>query len=86
MKELLKNRFQAQIEELQKKEEETQDAQVLLLKESNENLKTLLNNAEKKYVHLTNMNSELQKRIDMLEQQNHMKNEQMFDFFMDLII
>ena len=82
----MKNRFQAQIEELQKKEEETQDAQVLLLKESKENLKTLLNNAEKKYVHLTNMNIELQKRIDMLEQQNHMNNEQMFDFGMDLII
>ena len=70
-------RFEKQLNELRSKEVETEEAEVLLLKESNENLKVLLNNAEKKYVHLTSMNTELEKRIDLLEQQNHMKNDHM---------
>lgn len=71
------NRCENQLAEFKQKEEESKDAEVFLLKESNENLKILLNNAEKKYVHLTSMNTELQKRIDILEQQNHMRTEQM---------
>lgn len=70
-------RCEKQLAEYKQKEEDSKDAEVFLLKESNENLKILLNNAEKKYVHLTSMNTELQKRIDLLEQQNHMRNEQM---------
>lgn len=71
------DRCENQLAEFKQKEEESKDAKVFLLKESNENLKILLNNAEKKYVHLTSMNTELQKRIDILEQQNHMRTEQM---------
>lgn len=45
------------------------------LKEANENLKLLLNTAEKKYVHLTTVNTELQKRIDLIEQQSRIQND-----------
>lgn len=59
--------------ELQSKEEAPSSSEVLELKEANENLKILLNNAEKKYVHVTSMNTELQKRIELIEQQSQVK-------------
>lgn len=74
---VMKEEFEKQLNELKAKEAEAEEAEVLLLKESNENLKILLNNAEKKYVHLTSLNTELQKRIDLLGQQNQLKNDQM---------
>lgn len=63
------------LKEMKAEEAKSEETEFLLLKESNENLKILLNNAEKKYVHLTSMNTELQKRVDLLEQQNRMQNE-----------
>ena len=63
------------LKEMKAEEAKSEETEILLLKESNENLKILLNNAEKKYVHLTSMNTELQKRVDLLEQQNRMQNE-----------
>lgn len=52
------------------------------LKEANENLKLLLNTAEKKYVHLTTVNTELQKRIDLIEQQSRIQNDSVYDMRM----
>lgn len=48
------------------------------LKESVENLKGLLASAEQKYARLSSINGELQKKLDVLEQQNHIRNDQMW--------
>lgn len=49
-----------------------------MLKESVENLKGLLASAEQKYARLSSINGELQKKLDVLEQQNHIRNDQMW--------
>lgn len=52
-------------------------SEVLSLQESNENLKMLLSTAEKKYTRLADLNSELQKKLDTMEQQKRLQNDQM---------
>ena len=67
-----------QKEEMSKQEAPSSSKELLELREANDNLKTLLNNAEKKYSHLASINSELQKRIDLIEQQSQVHNESMY--------
>ena len=74
----MKHSFEKQLQEAKEKEDEERKTQMLFLNESNENLKILLNNAEKKYVHLVSLNNELQKRIDQLEQQKYTSTEQLY--------
>lgn len=76
-----------QNEEMKKLEETPSSSkEILELRETNDNLKTLLNNAEKKYSHLASINSELQKRIDLIEQQSQVHNDSMFIFLFFYII
>lgn len=63
--------------ELQSKEAESTSTEVLELKENIENLKILLNNSEKKYVHLSTINMDLQNRINMIEQQSQLQTQAM---------
>lgn len=61
-------------------------SEVLSLQESNENLKMLLSTAEKKYTRLADMNSELQKKLDTMEQQKRLQNDQMCGWRQWLIV
>ena len=58
--------------------EQASSAELLSLRESIDNLKGLLASAEKKYTHLSAINTDLQKKIDVLEQQHHIRNDQMW--------
>lgn len=70
-----------QKEEMNQLEESPSSSkEILELREANDNLKTLLNNAEKRYSHLASINSELQKRIDLIEQQSQIHNDSMLLF------
>ena len=61
-------------------------SEVLSLQESNENLKMLLSTAEKKYTRLADLNSELQKKLDTMEQQKRLQNDQMCGWRQWLIV
>ena len=56
------------------------------LREANENLKVLLSGAEKKYMRISGLNLELQKKVDNLEQKNRMSMDQVYDMRWDLIV
>lgn len=44
-------------------------SEVLSLREANESLKSMLGSAESKYVRVASLNSELQKKVEILEQE-----------------
>lgn len=50
------------------------------------NLKVLLSGAEKKYMRISGLNLELQKKVDNLEQKNRMSMDQVYDMRWDLIV
>ena len=65
---------------------ETETAEMNALREANENLKVLLSGAEKKYMRISGLNLELQKKVDNLEQKNRMSMDQVYDMRWDLIV
>ena len=65
---------------------ETETAEMNALREANENLKVLLSGAEKKYMRISGLNLELQKKVDNLEQKNRMSMDQVYDMRLDLIV
>lgn len=73
----LREEYERKLEEAEQRESQNARAEVLSLQESNENLKMLLSAAEKKYVRLADLNNELQKKMDTLEQQNRLQNDQL---------
>lgn len=73
----LREEYGRKLEEVEQRESQNARAEVLSLQESNENLKMLLSAAEKKYVRLADLNNELQKKMDTLEQQNRLQNDQL---------
>lgn len=83
MESVEKQNAQIKLEYEQKLEAARQDvsqstrSEVLSLQESNENLKMLLSTAEKKYTRLADLNNELQKKLDTMEQQKRLQNDQM---------
>lgn len=73
----LREEYERKLEEAEQRESQNARAEVLSLQESNENLKMLLSAAEKKYVRLADLNNELQKKMDTLEQQNRLQSDQL---------
>ena len=55
--------------------EAKESAEAVALREANENLKVLLSGAEKKYMRISSLNMELQKKVDTLEQKSRMSLE-----------
>ena len=72
------SRFDSRLEAMRVQQAQASSTEQAALKESVENLKGLLSSAEQKYARLSSINSELQKKIDVLEQQNHIRNDQMW--------
>ena len=70
-----KKEFAAQLEEARKDGEAKESAEAVALREANENLKVLLSGAEKKYMRISSLNLELQKKVDTLEQKSRMSLE-----------
>ena len=92
MESVEKQNAQIKLEYEQKLEAARQDvsqstrSEVLSLQESNENLKMLLSTAEKKYTRLADLNNELQKKLDTMEQQKRLQNDQMCELRGRLIV
>ena len=70
-----KKEFASQLEEARKDGEAKESAEAVALREANENLKVLLSGAEKKYMRISGLNMELQKKVDTLEQKSRMSLE-----------
>ena len=70
-----KKEFASQLEEARKDGEAKESAEAVALREANENLKVLLSGAEKKYMRISSLNMELQKKVDTLEQKSRMSLE-----------
>ena len=70
-----KKEFASQLEETRKDGEAKESAEAVALREANENLKVLLSGAEKKYMRISSLNMELQKKVDTLEQKSRMSLE-----------
>ena len=66
-----KKEFASQLEEARKDGEAKESAEAV----ANENLKVLLSGAEKKYMRISSLNMELQKKVDTLEQKSRMSLE-----------
>ena len=66
---------ETQLEEARKDGEAKESAEAVALREANENLKVLLSGAEKKYMRISSLNMELQKKVDTLEQKSRMSLE-----------
>ena len=64
---LLKEETEKSKSELQGLQESS--SELLSLREANESLKSLLGSAESKYVRVASLNSELQKKVEILEQE-----------------
>ena len=78
--------LEAKLAEASETKMETETAEMNALREANENLKVLLSGAEKKYMRISGLNLELQKKVDNLEQKNRMSMDQVYDMRLDLIV
>ena len=72
----LKEEYEKKVVQAQESAEKKDSVEMMTLREANENLKVLLNGAETKYMRISNLNLELQKKIDQLEQQSRMTMDQ----------
>lgn len=73
---ILKEEYEKKVAQAQESAEKKDSVEMMTLREANENLKVLLNGAETKYMRISNLNLELQKKIDQLEQQSRMTMDQ----------
>ena len=78
--------LEAKLAKASETKKETETAEMNALREANENLKVLLSGAEKKYMRISGLNLELQKKVDNLEQKNRMSMDQVYDMRWDLIV
>lgn len=68
--------FEARLAKASEAKAEKETAEMNALREANENLKVLLSGAEKKYMRISGLNLELQKKVDTLEQKSRMSMDQ----------
>lgn len=68
--------FEARLAKASEAKAEKETAEMNALREANENLKVLLSGAEKKYMRISGLNLELQKKVDNLEQKSRMSMDQ----------
>ena len=74
--------LEAKLAKASETKKETETAEMNALREANENLKVLLSGAEKKYMRISGLNLELQKKVDNLEQKNRMSMDQVYGYEM----
>ena len=72
----MKEDYEQRLEQAQSSAEKQEMVEMMTLREANENLKVLLSGAEKKYMRISSLNLELQKKVDNLEQQSRMTSDQ----------
>ena len=72
----MKEDYEQRLEQAQSSVEKQETVEMITLREANENLKVLLSGAEKKYMRISSLNLELQKKVDNLEQQSRMTSDQ----------
>ena len=74
----MKEDYEQRLEQAQSSVEKQEMVEMMTLREANENLKVLLSGAEKKYMRISSLNLELQKKVDNLEQQSRMTSDQVY--------
>ena len=74
----MKEDYEQRLEQAQLSVEKEETVEMMALREANENLKVLLSGAEKKYMRISSLNLELQKKVDNLEQQSRMTSDQVY--------
>ena len=72
----MKEDYEQRLEQAQSSVAKQETVEMITLREANENLKVLLSGAEKKYMRISSLNLELQKKVDNLEQQSRMTSDQ----------
>lgn len=69
--EVLRGRFEKQLQTRQEQDQQSSPNELLSLRQSVDSLKGLLASAEQKNLHLTTLNNELQKKVEAAEHLNN---------------